>query len=225
MIPLKDNTKSESFPIITIIIILLNVAVFFFQNALPYQSGIRFIYEYGLVPQYLMNQPFSAQGWFTIFSSSFLHEGLAHLIGNMWILWLFGDNVEDKMGRGRFILFYLLATLVAGICECVSDPISTIPVIGASGAVAGVMGAYFMMFRQARILTYVFPIFLFAVPAWIYLGIWALVQTYLALAETISGSVGDIALWAHVGGFLAGMLLYRFLMKPIEPGSEEFYRS
>ena len=148
-------------------------------------------------------------GYYPFFTSMFLHGSWMHVIGNMWILWLFGDNVEDHMGRGRFLLFYLLCGLAAGVTHYMVNPTSTVPVVGASGAVAGIMGAYFLMFRHARVLTLVPPFFLFNFPAWIYLGFWILTQFWCGLAQ----SCGQIAFWAHIGGFAAGMLLHRFFLR------------
>jgi len=176
------------------------------------------IYIFGLVPAFI-NENTSLLGYYPVLTSIFLHGGWMHVIGNMWILWLFGDNIEDYMGSSRFLLFYLLCGMAAGLTHYFINPGSEIPVVGASGAVAGVMGAYFLMFRHAKILTYIPPIFLFNLPAWIYLGFWALSQVYCGTADIISAnSCGSIAFWAHIGGFAAGMFLYRaFLLE--EPQS------
>ena len=134
-------------------------------------------------------------------------------IRDRWILWLFGDNVEDHMGAGRYLVFYLVCGVLAGMLHFVFNLSSPIPVVGASGAVAGVMGAYFLMFRHARILTYVPPFFLFTLPAWVYLGFWAVSQLWSGATELAFNSYGQIAFWAHVGGFAAGMILHSFFVK------------
>lgn len=171
------------------------------------------VYIFGLVPANL-NEQVSWLGFYPLVTSMFLHGSWMHVIGNMWILWLFGDNIEDYMGSMRFLLFYLLCGLVAGLTHYLINPGSVIPVVGASGAVAGVMGAYFLMFKHAKILTYIPPIFLLNLPAWIYLGFWGLSQLYCGTADVISAnSCGSIAFWAHIGGFGAGMFLYRAFLR------------
>lgn len=211
MIPLRDSTRSNSFPIITIFIITANLLVFMLElSAGAYMNDM--VYMFGMVPAYI-NDVVSITGYYPFISSLFLHGSWTHVIGNMWILWLFGDNVEDQMGKVRFLLFYLICGIIAGLAHYYTNPLSNIPVVGASGAVAGVMGAYFKMFKHAKILTYIPPIFLLSLPAWIYLGFWALSQLYYGTMDLIwSQSFGQIAFWAHVGGFLAGMFLYRFFL-------------
>lgn len=211
MIPLRDSTPSNTFPLVTVGLIIVNLWFFYYEVSLGPELMNQLIYTFGLVPGHV-----HLYGWFgylPFVSSTFLHGSWMHVIGNMWILWLFGDNVEDKMGRGRFLLFYLLCGVIAGLSHYATDPLSQLPVVGASGAVAGVMGAYFVMFRKARVLTYIPPIFLLNLPAWIYLGFWALSQLYSGVVQT----AGQIAFWAHIGGFAAGMILYRlFLKKPLQ---------
>ena len=139
-----------------------------------------------------------------------------HVIGNMWILWLFGDNVEDKMGKSPlFSCFILLCGLMASITHFAFNLSSQVPVVGASGAVAGVMGAYFLMFRKAKVLTFIPPFFLFNFPAWIYLGFWALTQVYGGASRLLSvGANQPVAFWAHIGGFLTGMILFKAFLRP-----------
>ncbi|NLO21811.1 MAG: rhomboid family intramembrane serine protease [Syntrophomonadaceae bacterium] len=218
MFPLRDSTPSESFPMVTVLLILINLAVFILEIMAGPELLNQLVYVFGLVPAYL-NEPGTLISYYPLLTSIFLHGGWMHLIGNMWILWLFGDNIEDHMGSGRFLLFYLVCGLAAGMAHYYINPQSSIPVVGASGAVAGVMGAYFLMFRHARILTFVPPFFLFTLPAWVYLGFWVLSQLYCGTADVIAAnSCGSIAFWAHIGGFGAGMLLHRiFLIK--EPHS------
>jgi membrane associated rhomboid family serine protease len=159
--------------------------------------------------------------WPTLLSSMFLHGGWMHFLGNMLFLWIFGDNVEDRMGHGRFLVFYLLCGAVAAAAHLASDPASPVPTIGASGAVAGVMGAYFVLYPQSRILTLV-PIFLFIqiveIPAIIFLGLWFVLQLFSGLGSVLStargDAVGGIAFWAHVAGFAAGALLVLAFRRP-----------
>lgn len=213
MFPLKDSAKSEHFPVVTVSLIVLNLVMFLFQGTMDGVAAERFIYMFGFVPAYFTAYPLEPSAWLTIFTAAFMHGGWMHLIGNMWVLWLFGDNVEDKMGPGRFLLFYLLMALLAGLCHWITGTGSMTPVVGASGAVAGVMGAYFIMFRHARVLTYIVPIFFFNVPAWVYLGFWIVSQFYSAFMVAAGGVASSIALWAHIGGFVAGVLLYRYFLR------------
>jgi len=202
MIPLRDSTPSRSFPIVTVLIIMLNLYIFYQEILMgPYLD--LFISYYGMIPADF--RPFN------LLSSIFLHGGWMHVIGNMWVLWLFGDNVEDHMGHFKFLIFYLLMGGIAGTTHYLMNPVSTSPVVGASGAVAGVMGAYFLMFRQARVFTYIPPIFLVTIPAWVYLGFWALSQLYGG-AGSLAGASSNIAFWAHIGGFIGGMILYKLFL-------------
>ncbi|NLW91698.1 MAG: rhomboid family intramembrane serine protease [Syntrophomonadaceae bacterium] len=202
MIPLRDSTPSRSFPIVTVLIIMLNLYIFYQEILMgPYLD--LFISYYGMIPADF--RPFN------LLSSIFLHGGWMHVIGNMWVLWLFGDNVEDHMGHFKFLIFYLLMGGIAGTTHYLMNPVSTSPVVGASGAVAGVMGAYFLMFRQARVFTYIPPIFLVTIPAWVYLGFWALSQLYGG-AGSLAGATSNIAFWAHIGGFIGGMILYKLFL-------------
>lgn len=203
MIPLRDNTASRTFPIVTVMLILLNFYIFY-QEILLGSSLEGFISLYGMIPADF--RPFN------LFSSMFLHGGWMHVIGNMWVLWLFGDNVEDHMGHFKFLIFYLLMGCIAGTTHYLVNPASTAPVVGASGAVAGIMGAYFLMFRQARVFTYIPPIFLVTIPAWVYLGFWALSQVYGGAGSLAGANSSNIAFWAHIGGFAAGMILYKLFL-------------
>jgi membrane associated rhomboid family serine protease len=208
MIPLRDSTPSRHFPLVTVFLILINLYIFYYQSQLGADFE-KFIYIFGMIPARFTEFGMTPPEYYPFLTSMFLHGNWTHVIGNMWILWLFGDNVEDHMGRGKFLLFYLLCGLAAGFTHLFVNPTSTIPVVGASGAVAGVMGAYFLMFRHARVLTLVPPFFLFTIPAWIYLGIWIVTQLWCGT----SASCGQIAFWAHIGGFATGMLLHRFFIR------------
>lgn len=215
MFPLRDSTPSNRFPLVTVLLILVNTGVFLFQLSLGLDGMENLFYIFGMVPAYYSSPEGAPVGYLAFVSSIFLHGGWMHLIGNMWILWLFGDNVEDRMGRGKFLVFYLICGILAGLTHYWINPLSTLPVVGASGAVAGVMGAYFLMFRHARVLTFIPPFFLINLPAWIYLGFWALSQLWCGAADVFAAnSCGQIAFWAHIGGFGAGMLLLPFFTAP-----------
>lgn len=213
MIPLRDSTPSNTFPLMTVILILINLGVFLFETSLGQQGMNQLFYLLGLVPANYTGHQVPILAFLPFFTSMFLHGSWMHLIGNMWILWLFGDNVEDRMGRGSFLLFYIFCGLIAALTHYFVNPTSTVPVVGASGAVAGVMGAYFLMFKHARVLTFIPPFFLLNIPALIYLGFWALSQLYSGTAGLLTSDLGQIAFWAHVGGFAAGMILHRFFLR------------
>ncbi|MEN6349101.1 MAG: rhomboid family intramembrane serine protease [Syntrophomonas sp.] len=214
MIPLRDSTPSNRFPLITVIIIALNLFIFYQESSLGTEELNRLISIFGLVPANYSNFNVPILAYIPFLSSMFLHGSWTHVIGNMWILWLFGDNLEDRMGRGRFLLFYLLCGVIAAFTHYFVNPASAEPVVGASGAVAGIMGAYFLMFKKAKVLTFIPPFFLFNLPAWIYLGFWALSQLWCGAAQVFAANAcGQIAFWAHIGGFLAGMILYRFFLQ------------
>src|ERR1700704_2234660 len=201
MIPLRDVIPSRTTPYITITIITLNALAWLFEVSLPHQVLNEFLTIYGVVPG-----DFSPP---TLITSMFLHGSWSHVIGNMWYLWIFGDNVEDRVGHGRFIVFYLLCGIAAALGQVVIDPESTLPTIGASGAIAGVMGAYFVLYPRSRVLTLI-PLVIFwaviEVPAPLLLGFWFLMQLFSAgaIAVTSSTAGGGVAFMAHVAGFLCG---------------------
>jgi membrane associated rhomboid family serine protease len=212
MIPIRDTQTSHSVAVVTRALIAINVGVFLVQLAQG-EGILRFNYFYGLVPaRYTVERiaaHFSlAQQVFALVSFMFLHGGFLHLLGNMWSLYIFGDNVEDHLGPFRFLAFYLLCGLVSGLAHMLSNPMSNIPTVGASGAIAGVMGGYFLLFPAARILTLVPIVFIplfFEIPAFVFIGIWFLLQ----VLNATSGGQSAIAWWAHIGGFVAGMLLVK----------------
>jgi membrane associated rhomboid family serine protease len=194
-------------------IIVVNVMAFLYEESFGPDSLDAFIRTWGFVPAVFT--------WPSVFSSMFLHGGLWHLAGNMWSLWIFGDNVEDRLGHFRYLGFYVLCGVVAAVAHFWSDPTSTVPTIGASGAIAGIMGAYFVLYPRSRVLTLVFLIFyidIIEVPAVVFLGFWFLMQLVSgvgALAATTQAS-GGIAFWAHVAGFAAGAALVKLLARPIQ---------
>ena len=208
MFPLRDTVRSRSRPYVTWTLVALSVAVFVSMGSLQAGQFERLTLAYGLAPARLAwDDP---AGWLTLVTSVFLHGGWFHLISNLWTLLIFGDNVEDRMGHGRFLAFYLAAGIVAGMAHVALTPGSTLPTIGASGAIAGVLGAYFVLFPSARVLTLVPLIFLpwlVEIPAFIYLGIWFLSQLSSGLLTLgAAGDFGGIAWWAHIGGFAFGAL-------------------
>lgn len=215
MIPLRDSTPSEQFPLITVILIAVNTLIFYYETTLGPAGLDQFAYIFGLVPANVTHHSGGLPFLLPFITSTFLHGSWMHLIGNMWVLWLFGDNVEDRMGSWNFLGFYLFCGLVASITHFAFNLSSTVPVVGASGAVAGVMGAYFLMFRQAKILTLIFPFFLFNIPAWIYLGVWAGSQLFAGATGLLTAGVDQgIAFWAHIGGFAFGMIIYQSFLLP-----------
>ena len=216
MIPFRDNIPSRSFPIVTVVVILVNVVVFF-QELLLGRQLAAFIQSYGLVPLRWVDSVFTLDpaalpNMVTLFSAMFLHGGWLHLIGNMWYLWIFGDNVEDYLGHLPYLVFYLTCGLLGNLAHVLFNWSSTVPSIGASGAIAGVLGAYLLLFPGARVLTLV-PLFIFwpiiELPAVLLLGFWFLEQFlsgFSSFALTPQGG-GGVAWFAHIGGFLAGMIL------------------
>ncbi|MBW2038757.1 MAG: rhomboid family intramembrane serine protease [Deltaproteobacteria bacterium] len=220
MIPIRDTNRSETYPIINNLIIAVTVLVFFIE-LFQGQRLKEFIYIYGLVPARYSVPQISAhftngQQVLSFLTFMFLHGGFLHLLGNMWFLYIFGDNVEDRLGHFRYLAFYLLCGLASGVSHLALNWHSQIPTIGASGAIAGVMGAYLILYPRAKVLALV-PIFFFLyfaeVPAFLFLGVWFLFQ-FLSAAGT-SGKAGGIAWWAHVGGFIFGIIFLKlFEMLP-----------
>jgi len=220
MIPLRDKNHSRTIPFVNYILITANALVFFFE--MSHGSGMsKFIFHYGLVPAHFITSVNSLQiGIKTIlpfFTSMFLHGGWMHLGGNMLFLFVFGDNVEDRFGHIRYLFFYLIAGLAAASLQIYMFPGSEIPMVGASGAIAGVLGAYVFMFPSAKVTTLV-PIFFFFqiidLPAFIFLGIWFIMQILSGMFSLgIGGDAGGVAWWAHIGGFAAGAIMIPFLRK------------
>ena len=202
MIPLRDVIPSRTTPYITVTIIALNAVAWAYELALPSDLLPIFLQFYGVVPA-----NFQAS---TLVTSMFLHGSWSHVLGNMWYLWIFGDNVEDRVGHGRFIIFYLLCGFAAAAGQTLMDPESTLPMIGASGAIAGVMGAYFVLYPRSRVLTLI-PLVIFweviEIPATFLLGFWFLMQLFSAgaIAVTANSAGGGVAFMAHVAGFICGV--------------------
>ena len=211
MIPLRDVIPSRSTPVVTTGLIAINVVVFLYQWSLGEREGTAFIFDWGVIPAEFT--------LLTMVTSMFLHGGFLHAGGNMLYLWIFGDNVEDRMGHGRFLFFYLLCGAAAAIGQTLVSPGSQVPMVGASGAVAGVMGAYFVMYPHSKIVT-LLPIFVFVqiieVPAIFFLGIWFLMQFLSGVGSIaqVEAGTGGVAFWAHVAGFAVGVLGGLLLRRP-----------
>ncbi|QQR90683.1 MAG: rhomboid family intramembrane serine protease [Myxococcales bacterium] len=211
MIPLKDRNPTRSKPLLTWALIAANVAVFIYQVSLGPHGMELVVRRWGMVP-YFLTQEFYLESLLRPFTSMFMHGGWLHLIGNMWFLHIFGDNVEDRSGKKRFIWFYLLCGLAAVVAQTAIEPGSKVPMVGASGAISGVLAAYVSLFPGARIFTVV-PIFIFIqfieIPAFFFIFVWFALQLlggHSALAQAGS-SMGGVAFFAHIGGFVAGLML------------------
>ncbi len=232
MFPLRDTIRSRTFPIITWLLVIVNVLVFLFEVSLPTRTLNQLIFAYGVVPaRFSLTNPLALLSHpltlVTLFTHMFLHGGWLHVISNLWTLLIFGDNVEDRMGKGRYLVFYLIGGLVAAFAQIAVDPSSTVPSIGASGAIAGVLGAYILLFPGGRVLTFI-PIFilpwLVEVPAFVFLGFWFVSQLFSGLLSLPHGGVaGGVAWWAHIGGFIFGAVFHRLFLMPSEPVIADSY--
>jgi len=221
MIPIHDDNPTSIRPVVTIALVVLCVLIFLWQLGLTPRGMQRMVYALGVIPAVLFGEaslpPEVAviPAPLTILTSMFLHGGLLHLGGNMLYLWIFGNNVEDAMGHGRFVVFYVLCGIAAALTQGLLNPASEVPMIGASGAIGGVLGAYLLLHPRALVLT-VIPIFFYLhmvrVPAFVLLGIWFLLQ-FLNSAATVGNEGGGVAYGAHIGGFIAGMILIPFFRK------------
>ncbi|MDP2683314.1 MAG: rhomboid family intramembrane serine protease [Deltaproteobacteria bacterium] len=211
MIPLKDDNPTRTFPFVTILIIVTNIVVYIYQLTLGQKAETLFILRAGAIPYEIIRfadiHPLAfIPPPLTLFSAMFIHGGFLHVAGNMLYLWIFGDNIEDRLGHFRFIVFYLLSGLIASLAHIIMLPNSTIPMIGASGAIAGVLGAYFLLYPRAHVLTLVFFFFfvdIIRIPALVFLGLWFVFQ----ILSSAGG--GGIAWYAHIGGFIGGAVLVK----------------
>jgi len=227
LIPLRDENPSRNPPYVVWALIAANALVFLLELSLPPDSLQEFFVLFGIVParfthpEWARALGFPVDDWWPFLTSLFIHGGWFHIIGNMWFLWIFGDNVEDRMGHGRFLLFYILCGVIAGFAHLVTNPTSTIPAFGASGAISGVLGAYLLFFPRARVLV-LFPIiiwpFLFVLPASIFLGLWFFIQFFSGTFSLLAPSEGGgVAWWAHIGGFVAGLSLAPYFLPRRKP--------
>jgi rhomboid family protein len=233
MIPIRDDAPRYSTPYVTYTLLALNILVFLFELSLPGPSREQFMYQFGMLPAHVTGSLVGVPGtsfagaFITVITSMFLHASWMHLIFNMLFLHIFGDNIEDYLGHFRFLVFYLLSGFGAALAHILMNPSSTVPSVGASGAIAGVMGAYFVLYPSARVLTLVpfFFIFFVWLPAWVMLGYWFIGQflsgaaTAIAYASQTSG--GGIAFWAHVGGFVVGVGLIKLF--PTRPRRYRYF--
>ncbi len=220
MIPLKDDIPSETFPLVNYLLIAINFLVFFYELTLPPLALHRFLYTFGFVPikfslSLIHGYPI-LETILPVFTSMFLHGGWFHILGNMLFLYIFGDNVEDAMGHLRYLVFYIISGLVAALFQYIISPHAASPMIGASGAIAGVLGAYFVLYPRARILTLVF-FFVFVdviyIPAFFFLFFWFFLQILNGSASLAMAGAGGVAWWAHIGGFVAGVGLVPLFRK------------
>src|SRR5437868_2692500 len=221
MIPLRDDAPKSTTPYVNYFLMALNTLVFLFEVALAPQARALFIFQFGVVPENISSlfnggpHPVpAAAAVLPIVTSMFLHASWLHLIGNMWALWIFGDNVEDYLGHFSYLVFYLVSGTLASLAHLIFNWGSNVPSVGASGAIAGVMGAYFLLYPAARVLTLIpfFFIYFTWLPAWIVLAYWFVVQFLSGAATSIAYSdrtSGGVAFWAHVGGFIAGLALIK----------------
>jgi membrane associated rhomboid family serine protease len=222
MIPIRDDTPRFSKPFVTYFIIALNTVVFLFELSVGGQSHRALnslMNHFGVVPLHFERALTGASSvslpgsFLPLLTSMFLHASWLHLIGNMWFLWIFGDNIEDYLGHFTYLLFYLVSGFAAAVAHILLNAGSNVPSVGASGAIAGVMGAYFVLYPRARVLMWFPPIFFFHLPAWLVLGYWFFMQFLSGAATSIveTSESGGIAFWAHVGGFVTGMVLIKVL--------------
>jgi len=211
MFPLYDTARSRTFPLVNLTLIVANVLAFLYQLQMGSNALQNFVFKWGLIPARLMGDPVNT--WNTIYSSMFLHGGWFHIINNMWVLFIFGDNVEARMGKMKYLIFYLLSGTAAGLLQTYILPSSQVPMIGASGAVAGVLGAYLVLFPRSRVASLVPIFFIFTIieiPAFIYLVFWFVSQLYSGWLAFQGVGGSGIAWWAHIGGFMFGLVMSFF---------------
>ncbi len=221
MLPIRDTVRNRTFPSATWMLIILCGIVFLFETTLPPEQLENFTYYFGVVPaEYTKRHRHGLPliDYLSFLTTMFLHGGWLHILGNMWFLKIFGSKVEDNMGHGRFLVFYLIVGVLASMFYIHFNSGSSMPVIGASGAIAGVMGAYYVLFPRAKILTFI-PIFIIPwfieLPSFVFLGWWFLLQLFAGtVTQVLPSSGGGVAWWGHIGGFIAGALLVRFFKRP-----------
>jgi membrane associated rhomboid family serine protease len=229
LFPYRDDNPTILTPYVTVALIAANLAVWIVVQGMGSEYRLAAtVCQYGLTPgdllhhlpvgyQFVVTDGLTCEvgpgnSWYTLFTSMFLHGGWLHILGNMWFLWLFGNNVEDVMGHGRFLVFYLLGGLAAAAAQVAVAPASAVPMVGASGAISAVMGAYVVLYPRVKVYTIAWLILIFrlAVPAWVMLGYWFVLQ----LAGAGMDQVGGVAVWAHIGGFIGGAVLINLFRNP-----------
>ena len=219
MLPLNDDNPTERTPVVTISFIVACSLVFLYQSSLAPAPGELFVYRYGAIPSLVFGhatlppEVMVIPAFSTMLTSMFLHGSWMHLIGNMLYLWVFGNNIEDIMGHAKFIVFYILCGILAALSHALTDPTSTVPMVGASGAISGVLGAYLLLFPHARVLLLAPVVGTTYVPAGIVLGFWFVMQL-LSGGTSLGSQGGGVAFFAHIGGFIAGMVLIGFFKRP-----------
>jgi membrane associated rhomboid family serine protease len=222
MIPLHDDNPTEHTPVVTIAFIVTCVLVFLYQASLSDKFGELFVFQYGAIPAAVFGQTDLPEdtsripAYATLLTSMFLHGSWMHLLGNMLYLWVFGNNIEDVMGHAKFVIFYVTCGILAALSHAITDPSSTIPMVGASGAISGVLGAYLLLFPRAHVLVLMPGLGMTQVAAGIVLGMWFVLQL-LSGGMSLGSSGGGVAFFAHIGGFVAGMALIGFFKRPDVP--------
>ena len=214
MFPLYDTARSRIFPWINLLLIGVNIWAFLYELQMGPQTLQEFIFKWGLIPAHFLNNPSNL--WLTILTSMFLHGGWFHILSNMWVLYIFGDNVEARMGGIRYLIFYILCGTFAALLQSYILPTSQVPMIGASGAVAGVLGAYLILFPHSRVASLVPVLFIFTIieiPATIFLLFWFASQLYSGWFAIQGGGASGVAWWAHIGGFTFGLIMVFFFRK------------
>jgi membrane associated rhomboid family serine protease len=234
LLPLKDDIPTRRVPIVTILLIAINVIVYFVVEQGLWglgDTGNERVLDYGAIPAEITHPGTDVAGdapfWVTIFTSMFLHGSLIHLGGNMLFFWIFGNNIEDSMGRLTFLLFYVLGGLAALGLQVAVNPDSVVPTVGASGAIAAVLGAYARLYPRARVVTLIFIVIFVTVvtlPALLVLGVWILLQFLPAFSEPVSANGGGVAYFAHIGGFLFGLAMIRLFANNVHEDYERAHR-
>ncbi|MBL8604497.1 MAG: rhomboid family intramembrane serine protease [Myxococcales bacterium] len=216
MIPIRDLNPTRSTPWVNWAILVVCGLIFLWQSLLPDAGERDFVFSYGLVPRNLSGG-YDPSAWVTVFTSMFMHGGLMHVAGNLWFLHIFGDNVEDNMGSARFAVFYLLCGVAAAVAQVLVQPMSQVPMVGASGAIAGVLAAYLVLFPRAKVVTLI-PIVIFLqwaeLPALLFIALWFVLQFFNGVTS-IGHAGGGVAYWAHIGGFVAGLVLVFLFRRPL----------
>jgi membrane associated rhomboid family serine protease len=223
MFPLRDILPTRRPPYLTWALIAANILCFLYESSVIDAGYVHFVSDWGFVPARFLADP--GADAVTLVTTMFLHGGWLHLLGNMWFLWIFGDNIEDRLGRLPFLAFYFGCGVVATAAQLLIDPGSTVPMIGASGAIAGVLGGYVMLYPSARVLSTIPPFFFlrFELPAWVVIGEWFLLQLSQGLSSLAAPGQGGVAFFAHIGGFLAGVLVVRRLAEHADPAEPDVW--
>lgn len=215
MIPLRDCLRPKRYPYVNVMLIALTLVIYLWEATLSQKELMQVAYNYAIIPIELNlripNSFSEIAAWYPLITSVFLHSGWMHVLGNMLYLWVFGDNVEDRLGHGRYLLFYLTAGIIGGMAQVLAEPALTIPVLGASGAVAGVLGAYVISYPRARVEALLPPFFIVRIRALVFILFWFGLQLLNGVAS-LAGNLNQVAWWAHIGGFLGGIGLL-FLLK------------